>query len=167
MPWPMWWWRRWSQWGWRRRTSNSTTTAAATPPSGLSSTVCRIGGWPSCLISEDIPSKIPVNAFGKVSVEGLWNVPIRRLNQRFPRCTEITKILTRAVFDEEYWVGYRQVEPLFYLFIFLIYRKVNEKFAEETLKALRGMEKVTLILCLQSDLWVKFVVNWCWFFSSS
>ena len=87
----MWWWRRWSQWGWRRRTSNSTTTAAATPPSGLSSTVCRIGGWPSCLISEDIPSKIPVNAFGKVSVEGLWNVPIRRLNQRFPRCAEITK----------------------------------------------------------------------------
>ena len=38
-----------------------------------------------------IPSKIPVNAFGKVSVEGLWNVPIRRLNQRFPRCAEITK----------------------------------------------------------------------------
>ena len=34
---------------------------------------------------------------------------------------------TRAVFDEEYWVGYRTV---------------NEKFAEETLKALRGMEKV-------------------------
>ena len=33
----------------------------------------------------------------------------------------------RAVFDEEYWVGYR---------------KVNEKFAEETLKALRGMDKV-------------------------
>ena len=56
-------------------------------------------------------------------------------------------------------MGYRQVESLFYLFIFLIYRKVNEKFAEETLKALRGMEKVTLILCLQSDLWVKFVVN--------
>ena len=56
-------------------------------------------------------------------------------------------------------MGYRQVEPLFYLFIFLIYRKVNEKFAEETLKALRGMEKVTLVYCLQSDLWVKFVVN--------
>ena len=35
--------------------------------------------------------------------------------------------ITRAVFDEEYWVGYRTV---------------NEKFAEETLKALRGMEKV-------------------------
>ena len=45
-------------------------------------------------------------------------------------------------------MGYRQVESLFYLFIFLIYRKVNEKFAEETLKALRGMEKVTLIFCL-------------------
>ena len=43
--------------------------------------------------------------------------------------------------------------------MFLIYRKVNEKFAEETLKALRGMEKVTLIYCLQSDLWVKFVVK--------
>ena len=56
-------------------------------------------------------------------------------------------------------MGYRQVESLFYLFIFLIYRKVNEKFAEETLKALRGMEKVTLIFCLQSDLWVKFVVK--------
>ena len=87
----MWWWRRWSRWGWRRRTSNFTTTAAATPPSGLSSTVCQIGGWPWCLIIEDIPSKIPVKAFGIVSVEGLWNVPIRRLNQRFPRCTEITK----------------------------------------------------------------------------
>ena len=36
-------------------------------------------------------------------------------------------MIARAVFDEEYWVGYR---------------KVNEKFAEETLKALRGMEKV-------------------------
>ena len=36
-------------------------------------------------------------------------------------------IIIRAVFDEEYWVGYR---------------KVNEKFAEETLKALRGMDKV-------------------------
>ena len=33
----------------------------------------------------------------------------------------------RAVFDEEYWVRYR---------------KVNEKFAEETLKALRRMDKV-------------------------
>ena len=37
---------------------------------------------------------------------------------------------TRAVFDEEYWVGYRTV---------------NEKFAEETLKALRGMEKVFIL----------------------
>ena len=44
---------------------------------------------------------------------------------------KITMIaFTRAVFDEEYWVGYR---------------KVNEKFAEETLKALRGMEKVFIL----------------------
>ena len=64
-------------------------------------------------------------------------------------------------------MGYRQVESLFYLFIFLIYRKVNEKFAEETLKALRGMEKVTLIFCLQSDLWVKFVVKLMLIFSST
>ena len=43
---------------------------------------------------------------------------------------KIIRIITRAVFDEEYWVGYR---------------KVNEKFAEETLKALRGMDKVLFI----------------------
>ena len=46
---------------------------------------------------------------------------------------------TRAVFDEEYWVGYRTV---------------NEKFAEETLKALRGMEKVFFIIFILPHLLV-------------
>ena len=48
-------------------------------------------------------------------------------------------MITRAVFDEEYWVGYRTV---------------NEKFAEETLKALRGMEKVFFIIFILPHLLV-------------
>ena len=44
----------------------------------------------------------------------------------------------RAVFDEEYWVGYR---------------KVNEKFAEETLKALRGMDKVAFMMMFLAASW--------------
>jgi len=95
-------------------------------------------GWPGPEMTEgeQIPQPDPQDNSPTAGLLSNQVIPVRLTEEDFQLyyngCCNATfwplfhSMPDRAVFDEEYWVGYR---------------KVNEKFAEETLKALRGMEK--------------------------